>query len=75
MTIALLILLVLSLSGNAFQWYRWHSYRTKPAGGHSHTGMMPKVDRDEILRDRYIRDKEAEQRRKLNEMRRDDNGP
>jgi hypothetical protein len=50
--IALLVLLGLSLIGNAFLYYRWHSYRSKPAGGHSHTGMMPKVDRDQILRDR-----------------------
>jgi hypothetical protein len=48
----LTVLLILSLAANGYQYYRWHSYRSKPAGIHSHTGMMPKVDRDEILRDR-----------------------
>lgn len=55
----LAILLALSLAANVYQWYRWNAYRTKPAGTHSHTGMMPKVDRDQILKDR-----EAMKRRK-----------
>lgn len=49
--VILIILLVISVVTNVFQWYRWHSYRTKPAGTHSHTGMMPKVDRNMLLKD------------------------
>lgn len=55
MTLVLAILLALSLIANGWLWYRWHSYRARPAGGHSHTGMMPRVDRDQILRDREQR--------------------
>lgn len=43
MIVFLIILLVLSLLLNAFLWYRWHSYRAKPAGAHSHTGMFPAI--------------------------------
>lgn len=43
----LLILLGISLLLNVFLWYRWHSYRGKPAGGHSYTGMMPKAKQDD----------------------------
>lgn len=50
--VVLLILLFLSLTTNAYFWYKWHSYRDRPAGTHSHTGMMPKVDRDNYERDR-----------------------
>lgn len=60
----LAILLILSLAANFYQWYQWNAYRTKPAGSHSHTGMMPKVDRDAILKDRERIKKE-----------RDDEGP
>ena len=52
MTWLLLVLLLISLAANGYQYYRWNAYRTKPAGTHSHTGMMPKVDRDAILKDR-----------------------
>lgn len=52
LSILLLILLFISVMFNAFLYYRWHSYRTRSAGSHSYTGMMPRVSRDEILRDR-----------------------
>lgn len=54
------VFLLVSVLANIYQWYRWHSYRTKSAGLHSHTGMMPKVDRDQILRDRKRREEEKE---------------
>jgi hypothetical protein len=44
--ILLAALLVLSLAGNGYLLWRWRSYRGKAAGVHSHTGMMPRVDRD-----------------------------
>jgi len=44
--IIFLAMFIVSLMLNLFLWYRWHSYRGKPAGGHSHTGMMPRVDRE-----------------------------
>jgi hypothetical protein len=56
--ILLLILLGISILLNAFQFYRWNAYRSKPAGGHSHTGMMPKVDLDAVEKDRRRRAKE-----------------
>lgn len=44
MLIALLVvLLLISLAANGLLWWRWHSYRGKPAGSHSWTGMMPAV--------------------------------
>lgn len=43
MLIFLAVLLFLSLLANAFQWHKWHSYRARPAGVHSHTGMMAAV--------------------------------
>lgn len=52
MTWLLLVLLILSLAANGFQWYRWHSYRTQSAGAHSHTAVMPKITQDQIKRDR-----------------------
>lgn len=48
----LVLLLIISLSGNAYQAHRWRTYRSKPAGNHSWTGMMPKVTRVEIGKDR-----------------------
>lgn len=47
MTIFLVVLLLLSLAGNGWQWYRWHSYRARPAGMHSHTGMMQAIRLDQ----------------------------
>jgi hypothetical protein len=44
LVILLAVLLVLSLLANGYQWHRWHSYRSKPAGQHSHTGMIPLAD-------------------------------
>lgn len=41
------VLLIASLLMNAYQAHRWNSYRSKPAGLHSHTGMMPAVKRDQ----------------------------
>lgn len=41
--VVLTLLLIASLVANAYQWYRWHSYRSKPAGTHSHTGFMTAV--------------------------------
>jgi hypothetical protein len=48
LAVILAAFLLVSVVTNIYQWYRWHSYRTKPAGTHSHTGMMPKVDRNLI---------------------------
>lgn len=44
--IILAVLLFISLIVNVFLWYKWHSYRARPAGGHSHTGMMARVSRE-----------------------------
>jgi len=41
--VLLITALLVSLALNVFLWYRWHSYRAKPAGSHSWTGMMPVV--------------------------------
>lgn len=50
--IFLIILLILSLLANGYQWYMWHSYRAQPAGNHSWTGMMPKISREQIEADK-----------------------
>lgn len=47
LVIVLAVLLVISLVGNGLLWYRWHSYRAKPAGDHSWTGIMPVVRPDD----------------------------
>lgn len=49
--IFLIIALILSLAANAFQWHKWHSYRTKSAGAHSHTAMIPKITATQVARD------------------------
>lgn len=56
--VILSVFLFVSVVLNVFLYYRWHSYRTKPAGTHSHTGMMPKIDLDAVEKDRRRRAKE-----------------
>lgn len=41
--VVLAVLLVGSLIFNAYQWHRWHTYRSKPSGSHSFTGMIPVI--------------------------------
>jgi hypothetical protein len=55
-TVGLVIALILSLAVNGLQWYRWHSYRSKPAGNHSHTAMQPRVTATQVARDRLLKD-------------------
>ena len=45
LAVVLGILLAISVLANVLLWYKWHSYRSRPAGTHSHTGMMPRVER------------------------------
>jgi hypothetical protein len=52
MTIILSILLAISVILNGLQWYRWHSYRTRPAGNHSYTGVMPALTKKQIEKDK-----------------------
>lgn len=39
--VVLAVCFILSLLANAYQWYRWHTYRSKPSGNHSFTGIIP----------------------------------
>jgi hypothetical protein len=55
MSIVLTILLVISLIVNGLQWYRWHSYRSRPAGNHSYTGVMPALTKKQIDKNRKRR--------------------
>lgn len=41
--VVLAVLLVGSLAFNAHQWRRWNTYRGKPSGSHSYTGMFPAI--------------------------------
>jgi hypothetical protein len=52
LVVILSALLGLSVLLNIFQYYRWNRYRSRPAGVHSHTGMMPKISQDTIEQDR-----------------------
>lgn len=47
MTFTLLMLLLISVVFNAYQWYRWHYYRTQPAGLHSHTAFFEAQKKEE----------------------------
>lgn len=48
----LVVVLIVSLTANVYQYHRWQTYRTKPAGNHSWTGKMPKVTRVEVALDK-----------------------
>jgi hypothetical protein len=54
-TVFLWIALLISLALNGWLWYRWHSYRARPAGSHSHTGMMPVITSAQVKADKRRR--------------------
>lgn len=52
MITVLIILLLLSLLGNAYLLFLWQSYRSQPSGSHSHTGLMKKITPEMIAADK-----------------------
>lgn len=48
----LTLLLTLSVGANVFQYHKWHTYRTRSAGTHSHTGLLTRITPEMLEADR-----------------------